>query len=973
MALGYIQLRDNPYSPYHDLHTGMGKLYTSPDGNWLAFNNAYAHDVGYSEQSAAAPSTVIFSLNSTTGQIGPIAAVIPNYVGQFAWHPTMNWLAIRDQGANHAWVYPFNSTTGALGTPIQAPSIDGYSYWQTVIWSPDGDSLMGQWSLDYSFGSGIQITTIRGQRFNPGTGVFGTQFSGTGFSQSGVTIWDISPDGNHLIAQILASSKYSIVSLPFSSSTGTGSPELNGGSGNTDHRLDEASGTGDVHFTRATQIRWTPDGLYLMFSSNAAGDGQPLSMASWSAVGPTVGTRIAPPVNAAINESIYQTISADSTYIAFECPGNHYPAVYPWSSGGGTYGTQATNPAAFSVYQPVYLAFGGQPGNCVIAAGMNQLTTGGFLTGSPWSWGANSNLSHTTDALLIFGNSKTHTTDALLRAGPTKTHTTDALLYTLTPTHRTVTHTTDAFLRGRPRLTHTTDALLKAPARLLVFGTDALLAKPQISSELFSSECPPEVIDELGRIGIGVNQPPGYALIYPLVDPTPDIQYLLADVQLTYEDPADYNSELTAYQWPLSIASIYGLGCIAADRPFFAPGPVHPVDILIVDANGRPVFDSTLANYYYQRTWGPRLELYEWRTATAVLRLQSYTVWSPDNTPAFHHYRKWIAPGAGGILDSRTWYRLPKRVKSLLVGNTLLVGAAIDFTAGYNTALTPRALPAKPGQIAYKQLIVDAAPGDGLGTYPGCIAPERDILTINDVSPNQYGDFLLAATDCYWIRQPSVLVANNPRSALLTPAALEIGNDCGPCCTCDDFLTVYNQLAQVAGRYQSIGKAAQQVRSNLQSLVATFKQVAQCVQNNPLQLQMLSATCGLIQVNAQFANTSDVSVGPVTLSLAFGNDDNAIGIDPNCGTLPAIQSFSVFARDSCPPAFHKATLTGSYPNVRYTWPTVRPRDYVSIRFVIQVANAASSSVFATLTGSVNGQQLQQNVQGSDQSVCPGLC
>jgi hypothetical protein len=959
MGLGYLQLRYGSSSAY----IGMGNLRVSPDGKWLAFNNSI---VGGSDS----PTTDIFALNSVTGQIGPIVSSLPNLVGRVAWHPSMNWLAIHDPSTNHAWVYPFNSSTGALGTRIQAPNLDGYSYWQTVLWSPDGNSLIGEWSNDYAFGSGNPVTTIRGYPFNPGTGLFGTQFSGTGFGQTAVQIMDVSPDGNYLLLKTShQATTYAIVVLAYSSATGPGSPVLNGGSGNTDSRFDEAV-SGDVHFTRAYAARWTLDGKYVMFSSNAAGDGQPLSICSWSTIGPTFGTRIAPP-GAAPSGSLHQTISADSTYIAFHVPqgtvpAGYYPAVFPWNAVAGTYGAQVANPGYHSLYLSEYIAFGGSPHNCVIAAGLGTLAGGGGLnTGSPWSWGSTSAQAHSTDALLMLGRTKTHSTDAYLQRPVTLTHSTDALLWSPTVTLRSVSHTTDAFLQALPQKAFTTDALLRKPGNLLVFGTDAFLSQSPIGSSIRSSECLPPVIDPLGRIGVGVNQPPGYALVYPLIDPTPDIQYLLADVQLTYEDPADYDSRLTPYAWPLSIAWLAGLGCLTSPRPSWAPTPVHAVDVLLTDHNGVTVFDSTQASYFYSRTWGPRLMLYEWRTATAVLRLQSYTAWSPDNTPAFQHYHTNIAPGSGGILDSRTWYRLPRRVKSLSVNGVLLTGAPVDFVNGYNTDFTTQVPAAHAGQIAYKQIGLDAGPGDGLGRYPGCVSPELDILTINKVQPNQYGDFLLAAGNCYWIRQPSLLVAANPRTALVSPATLQIGNDCGPCCDCSDFVTVYNQLTALAGQYQGIGNSAQQTKNELTELVTIFSCIAQCIQSHPMQLQVLSGAGGLISTVASFSNATDQPIGPVTLQLDLTHDAAAIGSSPVCGVLPTIQPSSVYVKNSSPPSFTRGTLIGSYPHVSYTWNQVRPRDFVSLRFVVQVANSAPAMLFATLTGSANNRPLLQQIKQSE--------
>lgn len=89
-----------------------------------------------------------------------------------------------------------------------------------------------------------------------------------------------------------------------------------------------------------------------------------------------------------------------------------------------------------------------------------------------------------------------------------------------------------------------------------------------------------------GRRGIGVNQPQS-GLDYPLIAPSADIQYLLADFYLAYEDTAQ------EFVHPLRVKWLYGVGCAPNTAPSWAPTPTHAADILIVDATNRTVFNST--------------------------------------------------------------------------------------------------------------------------------------------------------------------------------------------------------------------------------------------------------------------------------------------------------------------------------------------------------------------------------------------
>ena len=104
--------------------------------------------------------------------------------------------------------------------------------------------------------------------------------------------------------------------------------------------------------------------------------------------------------------------------------------------------------------------------------------------------------------------------------------------------------------------------------------------------------CPSFQLSGTGRRGIGVNQPQS-GLDYPLVNPSEDARYLLADVYLAYDDPGAYNSTITPSQHPLRIKWLYGVGCSASSAPAWAPAPTHAADIVIVDAQDNVVFDST--------------------------------------------------------------------------------------------------------------------------------------------------------------------------------------------------------------------------------------------------------------------------------------------------------------------------------------------------------------------------------------------
>jgi hypothetical protein len=149
-------------------------------------------------------------------------------------------------------------------------------------------------------------------------------------------------------------------------------------------------------------------------------------------------------------------------------------------------------------------------------------------------------------------------------------------------------------------------------------------------------ECAAFAYASFGRKGIGVTQPIS-GTDFPLVEPSEDVRYLLADFQLDYPDPADYDSAVEAFKPPFRLAWMYGFGCDPSTIPAnsssslseslgsestdeFPPIPTHGIDIVVFDDDGRTVFDSTTAEDFTARDWGPRLRIYNWGASNVSCR-----------------------------------------------------------------------------------------------------------------------------------------------------------------------------------------------------------------------------------------------------------------------------------------------------------------------------------------------------------------
>ena len=185
-----------------------------------------------------------------------------------------------------------------------------------------------------------------------------------------------------------------------------------------------------------------------------------------------------------------------------------------------------------------------------------------------------------------------------------------------------------------------------------------------------------------GRQPIAVNQPPGGGSLYPFVNPSPDILYLLGDFFVSFDDLSD---EIV---YPLRVAWMYGFGTNSVSPPSGWPTPTHSHDLVVVDANDVIVFNSTLATRFTHSTWDNRLLILEWTNADRVCRCTKFTAWTQADIDDGQTitYDNYIEP-VNGELQADCWYKLPKRITSVQVGLTNIKHKRIKLSEGYNVTL----------------------------------------------------------------------------------------------------------------------------------------------------------------------------------------------------------------------------------------------------------------------------------------------
>ena len=406
--------------------------------------------------------------------------------------------------------------------------------------------------------------------------------------------------------------------------------------------------------------------------------------------------------------------------------------------------------------------------------------------------------------------------------------------------------------------------------------------------------------DPRGRQPIGVNQPPSGGTNYPFIRPSTDIQYLLGDFYLSYEDNA------CDHPYPLKVAWLYGFGTNAVAPPGGFNSPTHAQDIVIKDNNGATVFDSTLSSVVFTSyTWNDRLTIFEWIDSDReiVCRCTQHTEWTQadiddGNTVTYDDY---ITP-TDGRLDPRTYNKLPLRVKKITVGLTDLTGN-IALEEGYNMSLvsTPYSAPVRnvlstpsmqkiEGFRRTNLISLNASPAAGIGVFPACEGDNLNALRrLNGAGGDPHGNLNLDSEGCIRYQRPVGLTSSTPRefryaSSVLSntqaASALEFLNDCGPCCDCEYFARTYQGLKRQWFFYQAIATDAETTRDTLDKNLDRWNAQKICRESRPLNVSLqIEPECKVVH-SVIFGNPSKCCLRNTHFRFTFRYYREGVEISP---------------------------------------------------------------------------------------------
>lgn len=456
-----------------------------------------------------------------------------------------------------------------------------------------------------------------------------------------------------------------------------------------------------------------------------------------------------------------------------------------------------------------------------------------------------------------------------------------------------------------------------------------------------------------GREPVGVAQPHPYAADYPIIQPSSDIKYLLADAYFAYANPADINSPAGAYNntryvAPFRIDWLYGFGDTTVSAPSGVPTPTHAADARIRDATGAVAFDSTTATYRVI-DWGGRLRIHEWVGSTAVLRLVQHTKWAPADANIARNYSTHIAP-TSAQLEPRTIDLRPPQLFGVRVLATQINNEAFVLKSGFNIQIKPQIQTV--GNRAVTRIEFSAVAGAGAGVFTECDTADRNIYRINNISPTETGHFKIAAASCYKVSKPLLLLSQNPRRFTATANTLRFSSECPPCYSCDDVIDLARRLDGTGRKYLALSSQTRAVREVYRDNRERWIKAAECLTRRKIRLQLVPQLCPYLTVAMQYCNMTANCLADLQLTIALTSTGNTAGV--------IVPNFTLIRGASMLPGRktgrrERYTMGGTWPSFTAAWPSVQAYSSVDVVFRLMFAECGQvADVPITVDGVVSG-------------------
>lgn len=386
----------------------------------------------------------------------------------------------------------------------------------------------------------------------------------------------------------------------------------------------------------------------------------------------------------------------------------------------------------------------------------------------------------------------------------------------------------------------------------------------------------------LDRGGFGTGPDP-HGNDFPFVEPSREAERILADAWLSHN--------LETARAPLRVVWMHGFDRPLAgpnapaypsyyDDPWVRPawiqpawvagspnGPTytatHDLDLAIWDADGRVVYNSTNAMSFRSYAVSPRLRAHEWDGPGGFLRLIQHVAF--DDVEDLKMLPRVIRP-LDARLDERCWQGPPQRLDA--VGVFMQPPAAtigLELSEGYNLRMTTEDV--SRGLRKVTRVVLEAVAGAGEGREPACAPEDLYIRSINGQEADAAGNFQLAADACYWARRPTTRhVAGSDLVSVPAEATLLLGNDCRPCCECEDYERVQKGVLNLWDIFEEIAGNARLAVTDFDQVIARWLAAKECRESVTVHLNALPNGRN-IEVAAGICNTQGDCLRNVTLEV----------------------------------------------------------------------------------------------------------
>lgn len=447
-----------------------------------------------------------------------------------------------------------------------------------------------------------------------------------------------------------------------------------------------------------------------------------------------------------------------------------------------------------------------------------------------------------------------------------------------------------------------------------------------------------------GRRQIDVDQQQGDT-DYPFICPSDDLGLLIGEVYL------NYRSDQCDYVAPFRVRSLFGFGTVSTDTETV---PTHSHDMVIVDWYNHVVFDSATATTYKETAWGECAVVIEWTNEDGeILRVTKYVGWGSDDTPRL--WPVYFEP-VESVLDARTYEPIPRTVQRLSVVTDvndsskdiiLPTGTNIVLRAGYNMVIAPGEQPDNiDGGDRISTISFDATPGGGLGRVD-CV-PVNFLRHINGVESDAGGNLLVDASACYRIERPIIgdpvesEEDGKPPIVICRPASLKLSNDCGPCCECRDFLSVYEAIRRLTQRYNRLGQLAEAVRDQYQLNIERWNRDRRCRKKNRLRIAAMALPDCRIAFAIGLCNATQLPMENVWLRACFNYGPDTTGLTARSTVRGCVVTMTTTRRGNVDPSgrprggqTHLYQMLGDWPTYNAHFDCINPGTMGVVTFVME--------------------------------------